>query len=144
MISARDKELITAASAWLDKRQNPPVHSTAAALRTASGEVFLSLNVDHFSGFVCAETAALSEALNYGVYSFDTIVAFRKTEDGQNAIANPCGKCRQILFDYAPDLRVIVDNDGKTIVKKINDLLPYASVEQQGKIQAVITKGASS
>lgn len=58
MISARDKELITAASAWLDKRQNPPVHSTAAALRTASGEVFLSLNVDHFSGFVCAETAA--------------------------------------------------------------------------------------
>lgn len=35
----------------------------------------------------------------------------------------PCGRCRQTIYDYYPEMQVILSNDG--IVKPISELLPY-------------------
>ena len=76
-----DNELFTIAQALLEQRHTPPVHTVAAALRCQSGEVISAVNIDHFLGFVCAETAALAIAINRGVYDFDSVVAVRKNDD---------------------------------------------------------------
>jgi cytidine deaminase len=138
-MSDNDQALIDAATALFNERFNPPVHSVAAALRTKTGEIFTGLNIDHFSAYVCAETAALSDAINRKEYEFDTVVAVRQTPDGKVAVANMCGKCRQIFYDYAPQINVIVDDNGQTKVKNIDELLPFAFTRQRTKIQAVIT-----
>lgn len=49
--------------------------------------------------------------------SFDTIVAVHK--DFPNKVIEPCGNCRQLLIEYCPDIKVILndyDNIGKMLV----------------------------
>ena len=139
-----DHALIQRATELLNQRYSPPVHSVAAALRTVSGEIFTGLNIDHFSAYVCAETAALSDAINRKEYEFDTVVAVRKNAKGEIQVANMCGKCRQIFHDYAPEIRVVVNNNGINEAKGIDELLPYAFMRQREKIQAVIEEAKKS
>lgn len=143
-MNEQDQELINVASDLLKERYLPPVHSVAAALRTKSGEVLSSVNIDHFSGFVCGEMAVLSRAINDKKYDLDTIVAVRFDEDGNVSIANMCGKCRQIIHDYAPGMRVICADQENVTVKTIEELLPYSFTRQQKKIQAVIHEGVKN
>lgn len=128
-------ELHQQASTLLDEKYYPPVHSAAAALRAKTGETFVATNIDHFSGFVCAETAALSAAINSGVYEFEQIVAVRKNKEKITIVANMCGKCRQIFHDYAPGVQVMMD-DGE--LKTIEQILPNAFMRQREKIQDVL------
>ena len=44
--------------------------------------------------------------------------------DRGRGILSPCGKCRQILFDYYPDINVVVAEKSKPIIKSIVELLP--------------------
>lgn len=140
MIDSEYKDLYDEAVKLLNDRYSPPVHSVAAALRTTSGEIVTATNIDHFSGYVCAETAALSIAINDGIYDFSSIVAVRKNDVGDIVIANMCGKCRQIFYDYAPNIDVIVADDNGESVKSINELLPFPFTRQREKIQQLIKK----
>lgn len=124
-------KLIEEASNLLLKKYNPPVHSVAAALETTSGKVITAVNIDHFLGFVCAETAALTIAINQGEYKFKRVVAVRKNEGSNIKITNMCGKCRQIFFDYAPEIQVVTETKNVSI----NEMLPDPFVRQQQKIQ---------
>jgi cytidine deaminase len=36
----------------------------------------------------------------------------------------PCGNCRQLLLDYAPDAMVILNYKNKLVKVKVTDLLP--------------------
>jgi len=141
MITESDRELIDAASELLKERYAPYMHTVAAALKTRDGRVIMGVNIDHFSGFVCAETSALSKAINDKTYSFDTVVAVRLDDDGTPQIANMCGKCRQIFHDYNPGIRVIVADSEDVSAKTIEELLPYSFVRQQRKILSAIQGG---
>lgn len=143
MIAKEDQELVALATALLDKRYNKPVHTVAAALRATSGQIYTAVNIDHFSGFVCAEMSALDKAINHGEYSFDKIVAVRKDTDIIDVV-NMCGKCRQIFHDYNPNIEVIVHKGDQLEVKTIEELLPFSFVRQQHKIQAVIGNGSEA
>ncbi len=141
MITESDRELIATASELLKERYAPYMHTVAAALKTKDGQIVTGINIDHFSGFVCAETSALSRAINDKTYSFDTVVAVRLDDDGTPQVANMCGKCRQIFHDYAPGIRVIVADNEDVSAKTIEELLPYSFVRQQRKIQSAIQGG---
>lgn len=132
------KNLIDIASSLLDERYAPPVHSVASALQLKSGEIVTGVNIDHFSGFVCAETSALSRAINQKEYEFDSIVAVRKDAEGNTVIANMCGKCRQIFHDYAPGITIVVSDHLHPEIKTIDELLPFSFKRQQEKIHAII------
>lgn len=144
MIDSEYKDLYDAAAKLLDDRYNPPVHSVAAALRMTNGEIVTATNIDHFSGYLCAETAALNIAINSNNYDLESVVAVRKNDAGESGIANMCGKCRQIFYDYAPEIKVIVAQDGVATVKSIAELLPFPFTRQREKIQQLIKKDIAS
>lgn len=108
---------------------NPENHTVASAVRTISGSTFTGINVYHFTGGPCAELVALGAAAGGGVLAtgIKTIVAVKKDErTGEAGVINPCGRCRQVLFDYNATMEVIVsDGEGGGTVS-LRELLPYA------------------
>lgn len=96
-----------------------------SALFTKRGKVFTGCNVENVSygDAICAEKVAIIKAISEGIDDFEKIVVF------SDAIkpASPCGSCRQILFEFNPDLLVIMaSSKGEIVEKKIRDLLPDA------------------
>jgi cytidine deaminase len=84
-------------------------YPVGAALQSSDGRVFTGCNVENaaYPACICAERSALVKAISEGSREFDTIVV--ATENG----GSPCGMCRQMLFEFAPDLRVVmIDNVG--------------------------------
>jgi cytidine deaminase len=79
-----------------------------AALLTASGRIFTGANVESASyGLTCcAERVALFNALTQGERAFAAIAIVAATDDGPM----PCGACRQLLAEYAPDAAVWIAN----------------------------------
>ncbi|MFZ0238334.1 MAG: cytidine deaminase, partial [Xanthobacteraceae bacterium] len=101
------------------------------ALRTRSGKIFTGVNLDAYLGrmAVCAEAVALGQAVvDLGDAGIDTIVAVRHPapeEDDQTiVVVSPCGACRELIFDYDPNARVIVPNGKSPSIVPIAELLP--------------------
>jgi cytidine deaminase len=69
---------------------------------------------------ICAERTALVKAVSEGRREFDLIVVV--TRNG----GTPCGMCRQMLYEFAPNLRLITaDLNGRMIADyRLSDLLP--------------------
>jgi len=94
-----------------------------AALLAKDGRIFTGCNVENASyGLtVCAERVALFKAVSEGAREFLAIAL----ACGKGPCA-PCGACRQVLYEFAPDLLVIMsDGEGKTWqTKRLGELLP--------------------
>jgi cytidine deaminase len=100
-----------------------------AALATTSGRIFTGANIESASyGLTCcAERVALFKALSEGARDFAAIAVVAEIEGG----AMPCGACRQLLAEYAPNASVwIADprrpNDAQEF--SVQALLPQAFV----------------
>lgn len=132
-------DLIQLATDFLQQKYKKPIHTVAAALESKSGEVYVATNIDHFSGYVCAETAALAAAINADETKFTKIAAVRKETDGKISVVNPCGKCRQIFYDYCPGITIAVNDGGVIQTVSIEELLPFSFERQREKIQQVLT-----
>ncbi len=100
-----------------------------AALLAENGTIVTGCNVESSSyGLtVCAERVALTKALSEGITKFTAIAIAAK--DGE--FCPPCGACRQLLYDYAPDLDIILTNGKENKKYKLNDLLPLAFEDTQ-------------
>lgn len=87
-----------------------------AALLTRGGRIVHGSNVENasFGLSVCAERTALWKAVTEGEREF---VAIAVTA-GPGTPASPCGACRQVLHEFAPDLRVYWRGPGGRIVGK--------------------------
>jgi cytidine deaminase len=100
-----------------------------AALATASGEVIGGANVESASyGLTCcAERVALFHALTSGKKNFTALAVVARAPAGPM----PCGACRQLLAEYAPDAKVYVaDSDDLQRFREftVRGLLPEAFV----------------
>ena len=98
-----------------------------AALLTAKGEVVKGANVESASyGLTCcAERVALFTALTEGAKSFVAIAIVARTPKGPT----PCGACRQLLAEYAPEATVWVADSAKpgaVRMFRVQSLLPAA------------------
>lgn len=63
-----------------------------------------------------------------GQREFETIVAVCK--DALNHLLSPCGNSRQMLLEYSPGIKVILNNDEQKMIKvEIKDLLPFSYVQ---------------
>ena len=100
-----------------------------AALLTKSGEIIGGANVESASyGLTCcAERVALFKALTGGKNHFVAVAVVARAPGGPM----PCGACRQLLAEYAPDARVWVA-DSRNLEKirefSVRELLPWAFV----------------
>ncbi len=94
-----------------------------AALLTSNGEIISGCNIENaaFSPTICAERVAIFKAISEGRQNFDAIAVVTS-----NAGA-PCGVCRQVIQEFAPDILVIVA-DAEGNVKHefpFQEILPY-------------------
>jgi cytidine deaminase len=105
--------------------------TVGAALKSRDGRVFTGCNVESSSyGLtICAERVALVKALSEGVSEFSAIAIVGPHE----AHCPPCGACRQLLYDYAPDIAVIMTDGTNEQTISLRDLLPLAFEENQLK-----------
>jgi cytidine deaminase len=120
-----DEVLITKALEMRGNSYSPYSNfAVSAALLTESGKVFTGVNVENASyGLtICAERVAIATAVAAGEKEFQTI-AVVVTGGG-----SPCGACRQVLNEFAPNLRVLMaDEDGKLVrTSTLGELLPEA------------------
>lgn len=99
-------------------------HTVGCALLCSNGKIYTGVNCDGIHGS-CAEYITMGIAISAGEKEFDTIVAVH--DKHLNCVIPPCGNCRQMLFEYCPDIKVIVnDENGKLIKVNARDLLPFA------------------
>ena len=122
MISSQDQALLVQAQELIGRLPERENHTVAAAIRDANGQVHLGLNLYHFTGGPCAEPVALAVAAMQSTAPLEVIVAVGNR--GRGVLA-PCGRCRQILFDLAPDIEVLVPDGTQTQRVPIKALLPY-------------------
>src|ERR1700679_2136986 len=100
-----------------------------APLLTKSGEIVGGANVERASyGLTCcAERVALFKALTVKKRDFLAVAVGARCDGGPM----PCGACRQLLREYAPDAKVFVaDSDDLKKIRQftVKELLPSAFV----------------
>lgn len=95
-----------------------------AALLTRSGRVFLGNNVENGSyGLgICAERVALFKAVSEGERRFERIAI---AGPGRKP-CSPCGACRQVLWEFAPKLEVLLERASACERTTLRALLPAA------------------
>lgn len=99
--------------------------AVGAALLDQDGTVWTGANVENASyGLsMCAERNAVFAAVATGGMRRFVAVAVAGP-DGTTTL--PCGACRQVLWEFAPELQVIYAAAGGAASTPLADLLPHA------------------
>ena len=124
------QQLVQAAADAGKNSVSPYSHfKVGAALLTKTGEFIGGANVESASyGLTCcAERIALFKALTDGKSDFVAVAVVARCDGGPM----PCGACRQLLAEYAPDAKVWVA-DSRALAKirefTVRELLPSAFI----------------
>jgi cytidine deaminase len=124
MVTADDRALLEAAVAAQQRAHCPfSRYPVGAAVRTVQGAVFSGCNVESasFSLTCCAERVAVFKAVSEGHKAIAACAIV--TSDGKPAA--PCGACRQVLYEFGPEMRIVLGNpSGEIRIMNLADLLP--------------------
>ena len=130
-LDAADRELVEAARDVIRRNYVEGRHTVGAAVRTTTGEVFAGVNIDICGYGPCAEPIAIGAAVSAGRRGIASIVAVGSGRREFQVIP-PCGNCRQMLADYAPEARVILPGEGRLLKVRALDLLPHPFLDFDG------------
>lgn len=121
-LSAADQNLLELARDVIARRGKADVHEIGAAVRTRSGRTFAAVHLEAYVGrvAVCAEAIALGMAAAAGDTDIEAVVAVRRSGE----VVSPCGMCRELVLDYAPDARVILLEGDELATVDLASLLP--------------------
>lgn len=92
--------------------------------------VFSGCNIENssYSLCLCAERAAVSQAVSAGYQNFRAIAIIAENLRP----CNPCGACLQVLAEFSQDIEIILENhDGSPYVRKLKDYLPHMFTPEQ-------------
>jgi len=105
-----------------EKSYSPYSHyKVGAALLTSHGKIYTGCNIENaaYTPSNCAERTAIFKAVSEGDQDFAAIAVV--TING----GAPCGVCRQVIREFAPNLTIIVGSiAGDYQVLSLPDLLP--------------------
>jgi len=96
-----------------------------AALLAVSGRIYCAGNIENASSGadICAERAALAEAIASGEREFEAIAVMAETAEP----VSPCGICRQSLIEFGEEIVVIMASArGEAVTATAGELLPMA------------------
>ncbi|MBQ9197701.1 MAG: cytidine deaminase [Clostridia bacterium] len=119
-----DELLVSKAKEALEYSYSPYSHfRVGACLLSSDGRMFTGCNIENasYGGTNCAERTALFKAISEGAREF-TVIAIA----AEKALAWPCGICRQVLNEFAPDLRIIVACGNERNEAYLSELLPHS------------------
>lgn len=94
-----------------------------AALLSKDDKIYPGCNIENasFGATNCAERTAVFTAVCDGAREFKKIVIIANSEDP----VMPCGICRQVLFEFAPNLEIIsVGTKGSSIRTNLSEIFP--------------------
>ena len=119
------RELVELAFAMHERSYVPYSNfPVGAALLCADGTVFTGCNVENaaFGSTICAERTALVKAVSEGHRDDWVVLAVA----GKGAdYCWPCGSCRQMLYEFCPELTVLAARgDGEFVTVPLHELLP--------------------
>ena len=95
-----------------------------AALECSDGTIFTGCNVENaaYGDTICAERTAAFKAVSEGHRRFARTVIAGRSDD----YCYPCGACRQVLYEFGPEMEVIcLNKKGEEKRLSIRELLPY-------------------
>ena len=120
-----DEELVQKAIEMQNFSYVPYSHfPVGAALLCEDGRVFTGCNVENaaYGSTICAERTALVKAVSEGCREGWLTIAIAGTGEDY---CWPCGACRQMLYEFAPRLRVLAARrDGSFAEMELSQLLP--------------------
>ena len=126
MAEAEDRRLIDLAATARSRAYAPysgfPV---GAAVLCASGQIYLGCNIENsaYPAGICAERAALAAAIAAGERAFVCLAVLA----GSDRPVPPCGMCRQVIIELAPNARLLLANlEGEYEETTPQALLPHA------------------
>ncbi len=97
-------------------------YPVGAALLTSTGKIYQGCNIEiaSYGATVCGERTAAFKAVSDGERDFEAVAVV--TSNG----ASPCGICRQVLFEFGPEMTVILaDMEGQIVWEgPLTTLLP--------------------
>ena len=94
-----------------------------AAVEDDQGRIFAGCNIENatYGLTLCAERVAVFKAVSEGSRAFRRIVVAADTK----TLIPPCGACRQILWEFCPDARLMLINlNGECEELSIRDIFP--------------------
>jgi cytidine deaminase len=130
-LTEADHELIEAANAVMNRHYRTFWHTVAAAIRSKDGRIWTGLHIGTTVGrlSVCAEAVAFGRAVLEGDGTIEAAVAVRHPKpeelDRELAVVSPCGACREMIMDHAPEAGVIVMEPTGLVRMPIRALLPF-------------------
>lgn len=118
-----ERELLALARAALQHAYAPySRYRVGACIETRDGARYAGCNVENasFGLTLCAERGAVMAAVAAGAHDFVRIAIC-----AEGSMPWPCGACRQVLREFAPDMEVLVE-DGQRHVQRapLSALLP--------------------
>lgn len=120
-----DRELVNIAKEAMENAYAPYSHfKVGAALLAKDGTVFKGCNIENasYGATNCAERTAIFKAVSEGYREFEAIAIVASSGE----YAAPCGICRQVLFEFLPDGKVILDSNEKgMMIFSVQELLPF-------------------
>lgn len=121
-----DRELVDLAFTML-KRSYVPYSGfpVGAAICCEDGTVFTGCNVENaaYGSTICAERTALVKAVSEG--HRDDLARIAIAGNGVD-YCWPCGPCRQMLYEFNPDMTVLVANGDRDFVSlSLRELMPH-------------------
>lgn len=105
----------------------PESNFPVGCVATAMNYSVPGVNVEHvdWSRIICAERNAIGTLITYGLGPANRIAL--SCPEGANC--SPCGACRQVLAELAPDADLVTSGKSSDIiVQPVNELLPNAFV----------------
>ena len=125
MADARLDALVEAARAARTRAYAPYSGFAVGAAALGGDRIFTGGNVENasFPVSVCAERNAVAAMLDGGEQRLDAVAIVTDAA----APAPPCGACRQVLWEFAPDAEVVLANLKGTVLRfTVRELLPAA------------------
>lgn len=121
-----DRELVDLAFSMLERSYVPySKFPVGAALLCEDGTVFTGCNVENaaYGSTICAERTALLKAVSEG-HRDDWV---KMAVVGNSAdYCWPCGSCRQMLYEFCPELELLVGRgDREFTTVSLEKLLPH-------------------
>lgn len=96
-----------------------------AALLCRDGSVYTGCNIENatYGATNCAERTAVFKAVSEGKRDFTAIAI---TSSGKD-LTFPCGICRQVLSEFSPEIKVILEDEkGELHTFMLSELLPHS------------------